>query len=61
MPLKTKQEKDGGMNDNANYLECTDLRIGEIQKIECNFGFKARFNPKSRLFNPNLGGVNNRK
>ncbi len=30
--------------------------IGEIKKIECNLGFKAKFNPDSRLFNKNLGG-----
>ena len=30
--------------------------IGEIQNIECNFGFKAKFNPSSRLFNKLLGG-----
>jgi len=30
--------------------------IGEIQSIKADFGFKATFNPKSRLFDPNLGG-----
>ena len=30
--------------------------IGDIRKIECSFGFKARFNPSSRLFDKNLGG-----
>ena len=30
--------------------------IGEIQSVECNFGFKAKFNPSSRLFNKTLGG-----
>tara|TARA_B100000900_G_scaffold246952_1_gene210058 strand:- start:135 stop:1079 length:945 start_codon:yes stop_codon:yes gene_type:complete len=30
--------------------------IGEIINIECNFGFKARFKPDSRLFNESLGG-----
>ena len=30
--------------------------IGEIQKIESNFGFKAKFNPSSRLFDKSLGG-----
>tara|TARA_B100001057_G_scaffold73310_1_gene67647 strand:+ start:3347 stop:4294 length:948 start_codon:yes stop_codon:yes gene_type:complete len=30
--------------------------IGEIETVECNFGFKAKFNPKSRLFNKSLGG-----
>tara|TARA_B100000401_G_scaffold424114_1_gene352598 strand:+ start:2416 stop:3357 length:942 start_codon:yes stop_codon:yes gene_type:complete len=30
--------------------------IGEIVKIECSFGFKAKFNPASRLFNKDLGG-----
>ena len=28
--------------------------IGDIRKIECSFGFKARFNPSSRLFDKNL-------
>ena len=30
--------------------------IGEIQKVESNFGFKAKFDPSSRLFNKSLGG-----
>ena len=30
--------------------------IGQIRKIESNFGFKAKFNPDSRLFNKKLGG-----
>ena len=30
--------------------------IGDIRKIECSFGFRARFNPSSRLFDKNLGG-----
>ena len=30
--------------------------IGEIKNIESNFGFKARLNPQSRLFNKSLGG-----
>ena len=30
--------------------------IGEIQSVECNFGFKAKFNPSSRLFDKSLGG-----
>ena len=30
--------------------------IGEIQSVESNFGFKAKFNPSSRLFNKSLGG-----
>ncbi len=30
--------------------------IGEIQGIESNFGFKAKFNPSSRLFDKSLGG-----
>ena len=30
--------------------------IGEIQRVESNFGFKAKFNPSSRLFNKSLGG-----
>ena len=33
VPLKIKEEETEGMNDNNNYLKCTDLRIGEIQKI----------------------------
>ena len=30
--------------------------MGEIQTIESNFGFKAKFKPESRLFNKSLGG-----
>ena len=30
--------------------------IGQIRKIECNFGFKAKFDPNSRLYNKKLGG-----
>tara|TARA_B100001250_G_scaffold409860_1_gene435066 strand:- start:3969 stop:4910 length:942 start_codon:yes stop_codon:yes gene_type:complete len=30
--------------------------IGQIRKIESNFGFKAKFNPDSRLYNKKLGG-----
>ena len=30
--------------------------MGEIQTIEANFGFKAKFKPESRLFNKSLGG-----
>ena len=30
--------------------------IGEIKRIECNFGFKAKFKSSSRLFNKSLGG-----
>ena len=30
--------------------------MGEIQTIESNFGFKAKFKPDSRLFNKSLGG-----
>ena len=30
--------------------------IGDIVKVECNFGFKARVKKNSRLFDPNLGG-----
>ncbi len=30
--------------------------IGQIRKIESNFGFEAKFNPESRLFNKKLGG-----
>jgi len=30
--------------------------IGEIKMIEADFGFKADFDPKSRLFDPELGG-----
>merc|ERR1712154_697316 len=33
VPLKSKEEEEEKMNDNDNYLKCTDLRIGEIQKI----------------------------
>ena len=30
--------------------------IGEIKKIESNFGFKAKYKPESRLFDKKLGG-----
>ncbi len=30
--------------------------IGQIRKIESNFGFKAKFKPDSRLYNKKLGG-----
>ena len=30
--------------------------IGEIRKITADFGFRARFDPESRLFDPALGG-----
>lgn len=30
--------------------------IGKVISIDANFGFKAEYNPKSRLFNKNLGG-----
>jgi len=30
--------------------------LGEIKMIEADFGFKAEYNPMSRLFDPNLGG-----
>jgi predicted dehydrogenase len=31
-------------------------RIGEIKTIDADFGFKAIYDEKSRLFNPELGG-----
>lgn len=31
-------------------------KLGEIKMIEADFGFKADFNPNSRLFDINLGG-----
>lgn len=33
-----------------------DGKIGKLKTIHADFGFKAAFNEKSRLFNPNLGG-----
>ncbi|GJM27920.1 MAG: dehydrogenase [Cyclobacteriaceae bacterium] len=30
--------------------------IGAVSHLEADFGFKAPYDPKSRLFNPNLGG-----
>lgn len=30
--------------------------IGEIQSVESNFGFKAKYKPNSRLFDKSLGG-----
>ena len=38
----------------TNILE--KYSLGEIKSIECNFGFKARFKPTSRLFDKSLGG-----
>jgi predicted dehydrogenase len=31
-------------------------RIGELRRLECDFSFRAPFNPESRLFNPALAG-----
>ena len=49
-----------GYYSHPQTLELLNLinndEIGEIQKIESNFGFKAKFNPSSRLFNKSLGG-----
>ena len=33
-----------------------DGAIGEIRMVQADFGFRAGFNPKSRLFDPALGG-----
>lgn len=33
-----------------------DGAIGEVQMIQADFGFRASFNPASRLFDPALGG-----
>jgi len=30
--------------------------LGKIRVIDADFGFKAEYNPESRLFNPDLGG-----
>ena len=30
--------------------------IGEVRMVQADFGFRAGFNPQSRLFNPDLGG-----
>jgi predicted dehydrogenase len=30
--------------------------IGEVRAVEANLGFRPRYDPKSRLFNPELGG-----
>ena len=30
--------------------------IGDIKHIKADFGFKANYNPESRIFNPQLGG-----
>ena len=30
--------------------------IGELRMVEADFGFRAGFDPKGRLFNPELGG-----
>lgn len=43
-----------------SMLKVRDLvaegEIGEIRKITADFGFRAEFDPKSRLFDPALGG-----
>jgi len=31
-------------------------RIGEVMTVKADFGFQAKFDPKSRLFDPNLAG-----
>lgn len=31
-------------------------KIGKIKHIKADFGFKAEYNPESRIFNPELGG-----
>jgi predicted dehydrogenase len=31
-------------------------RIGDVQVLTADLGFRAEFDPKSRLFDPNLGG-----
>jgi len=31
-------------------------KIGEVQLIQADFGFRAQVNPEGRLFNPSLGG-----
>ncbi|MBO4370718.1 MAG: Gfo/Idh/MocA family oxidoreductase [Paludibacteraceae bacterium] len=33
-----------------------DGTIGEVRQLEASFGFEAEFDPKSRLFNPDLAG-----
>jgi predicted dehydrogenase/aryl-alcohol dehydrogenase-like predicted oxidoreductase len=33
-----------------------DGAVGQVQMVEASFGFRAGFNPQSRLFNPELGG-----
>ncbi len=43
-----------------HILKTKDLidqgHIGAVQHIEIDFGFKANYDPQSRLFNPDLGG-----
>lgn len=41
-----------------NIIKCLDItpQIGEVQSIKADFGFKADYNPASRLFNPEFGG-----
>ncbi|MBI4552259.1 MAG: Gfo/Idh/MocA family oxidoreductase [Candidatus Latescibacteria bacterium] len=34
----------------------SDGTIGEVRMVEVDFGFRAEFNPASRLFDPALGG-----
>lgn len=34
----------------------TDGEIGEVRMIQADFGFRAPFDPQSRLFNPHLAG-----
>lgn len=33
-----------------------EKRIGKLISLEADFGFQAKFDPESRLFNPELGG-----
>ena len=58
VPLKSKGEENQEMNHNDNYLKCTDLRIGKIQKIIENKRKEIRNLNMERLDNTNNSKFN---
>ena len=58
VPFKSKEEEKEEINDNDNYLECTDLRIGAIQKIIENKRKEIRYLNMERLDNTNNSKFN---
>ena len=58
VPLKSKEKEEIKDIDDNNYLECTDLRIGEIQKIIQNKRKEIRNLNMQRLDNTNNSKFN---